>query len=235
MQYLGGKSRIADAIADTIKKHSTNTLYVEPFLGAASVAERLVPPFENALLSDAHPDLMMMWRAVLDGWVPPTTLSEDEYRELKTAEPSALRGFAGFPCSFGGKWFGGYARDPRYGRNYADVASRSIQQKVKRLQGATTVHANYQDLTFDKANAVVYADPPYASVTPYKGVPPFDSEGFWIVMESWADAGAEVFVSEYTAPERWVAVWEQEVKSSLAGKGSDREVRERLFTIGGNV
>lgn len=233
MQYLGGKTRIAKAIAQTIMDRRTNSTYVEPFLGAASVAELLVPLFPSAILSDAHPDLMMMWRAVVEeGWTPPSTLTEEEYRRLKTAEPSALRAFAGFPCSFGGKWFGGYARDPGKGRNYADVASRSIQKKAARLAGATLVHANYQDLTFEREDAVVYSDPPYANTTGYRNTGTFDSGEFWATMEQWADAGAEVFVSEYTAPAGWVSVWEQDVKSSLAGGGSDREVRERLFVRG---
>jgi DNA adenine methylase len=195
------------------------------------VAEKLVPLFPEAILADVHPDLVLMWQAALDGWRAPTTLSEEDYERLRNAEPSALRGFAGFPCSFGGKWFGGYARDPRYNRNYADVASRSLTRKAQSLAGATVVRSSYEDLVFDRYRAVVYADPPYEGVTAYKGTPPFDHGRFWSTMETWASDGADVFVSSYAAPDWWSPIWEREVDSSLSGNGSSSKVREKLFVL----
>lgn len=179
------------------------------------------------------PDLILMWQAALEGWVPPTTVTEPQYESLRHAEPSALRGFVGFPCSFGGKWFGGYARDPKRGRNFADVASRSIQRKASLMRGATVLLADYRDMgEYVGPNTVVYCDPPYASTTGYRGVASFDSDEFWEVMRGWASTGARVFVSEYQAPQDWECVWEGVAKSSLSGKGSSSEVRERLFTKG---
>lgn len=239
MQYLGGKSRIASQLASVmLSSHISRDLYIEPFLGAGSVATLVAPLFDRVILSDAQEDLMLMWHAALSGWEPPREVTEDMYNEQKEAPPSALRGFVGFPCSFGGKWFGGYARDPKNGRSFADVAARSLLKKTALLQplwdsGRLTLHrGSYVDVRYE-TGALVYADPPYSNTTAYKGAGKFDTAAFWDDMKHLSrEVGCDVYVSEYTAPTGWYATWEGSVKSSLAGKGSDREVKESLFKRG---
>ena len=56
-----------------------------------------------------------MWQGLQSGWTPPDVITKEEYkyiREHKDENP-ALTGFVGFGCSFGGKWFGGLARNKR--------------------------------------------------------------------------------------------------------------------------
>ena len=233
MRYLGGKSRIAKPIAEVIRRErgSVRGLYVEPFLGAGSVAMQVAPEFRYAVLTDTSPDLVKLWRAVQRGWVPPTSLSEDEYRRLRDAPPSALRGFAAFPCSFGGKFFGGYARDPRGGRSFAETASRSMVRRGEVLRDALIMRADYRDVvtSVDLTDVVLYADPPYAGTTAYGGVEPFDSTAFWRVMRRCVAEGAVVLVSEYQAPDDWVPVWRKTVQGGLRrGKGHP-DVTEVLF------
>lgn len=53
--------------------------------------------------SDNHEDLILMWQALMRGETEPfADVTETEYVSLKTATPSARRGFAGFGSSFGG-------------------------------------------------------------------------------------------------------------------------------------
>lgn len=237
MQYLGGKSRIAKPIADIIlAARGSRGLYVEPFLGAGSVALRVAPAFRQAVLTDSSPDLVKLWKAVQRGWVPPTTLSEDDYRALRHAKPSALRGFAGFPCSFGGKWFGGYARDPKGGRNFAESASRSMVMRGETLRSALIMRADYRDVvtSVNLADAVIYADPPYADTTAYGNVEAFDSELFWQNMKRCVKGGAIVFVSEYNAPKGWHEAWSATPISTLRrgnheASGEIRRASEKLF------
>lgn len=237
MQYLGGKSRIAKPIAEIILGASSGrTIYVEPFLGAGSVALRVAPAFRTAVLTDSSPDLVKLWKAAQRGWIPPTTLTEEEWRALRHARPSALRGFAGFPCSFGGKWFGGYARDPKGGRNFAASASRSVAERGAALRHALIMRADYRDVVTSVpfASSVIYADPPYAGTTAYGGVEPFDTVTFWQTMRECADAGALVFVSEYAAPKGWHTVWQASPVSTLRRKnlepgGEIRRAGEKLF------
>lgn len=238
MQYLGGKSRIAKPISEIIlAARGERHFYVEPFLGAGSVALRVAPLFPRAVLTDLSPDLVKLWKAVQRGWTPPTTLTEDEYRALRHAKPSALRGFAGFPCSFGGKWFGGYARDPKGGRNFAESASRSMVARGKALSDALILRADYRDVlaSVPLHDAVIYADPPYAGTTAYGNVESFDSAEFWREMKRCAAAGARVFVSEYIAPKGWHSVWSADPISTLRrdnieSSGEIRRASEHLFT-----
>lgn len=233
MQYLGGKSRIAKPISEIlVAAKGERTTYVEPFLGAASVFALAAPHFEHAFGGDVVEDLALMWRAVSQGWEPPSDLTEEHYNALRNAAPSPLRAFAGYACSFGGKWFAGYARN-RSGRNYAATAARSIEKRRAGLRGATILRADYR--AFDHLigpDCVVYCDPPYAGTTEYGAAKGFDSEEFWAVMAEWGSRGAAVFVSEYGAPAGWNVAWEKTALRDLRGQRDAKRdaVTERLYT-----
>lgn len=211
MQYMGGKVRLSRAIRDVILTSVPNAAqrgYFEPFLGGGSTFAALAPHFKTAHGSDAHEDLMLMWGAVRGGWVPPTEVSEDEYQNLKAAEPSALRGFVGFGCSYAGKWFGGYARERD--RNYARQSSNLVMKKSPAFRAPHVVLAHHGYLDIDvvlQPGDVVYCDPPYSGKTGYKGTPKFDHEEFWNTARTWRELGVLVFVSEFQAPDDWTSIW----------------------------
>lgn len=126
MRYIGGKYRIRNdlvrCLGDSIQK--TNC-FVEPFCGSCNIVYSVVSDFMNGyemsggdkskfkiILNDFHKDLMMMWQEIIcNGWEPPDNCTEEEYEALRHAEPSALRGFVGHGCSFGGIWFSKFARE----------------------------------------------------------------------------------------------------------------------------
>lgn len=192
MQYLGGKSRIGKNIADVINGLlRPNQSYVEPFIGSGWVLQ-YINKDRIRIASDIHPDLILMWKALQQGWIPPSTISEDEYNKLRHADPSPLRGFTGFGCSFGGRWFGGYARGS-IDRNYASNAKNSLLKKVPRIVSVDFSCQSY--LECRPHNSVVYCDPPYAGTTKYANC--IDYSLFWHVMEDWAKDNT-VVVSEYT-------------------------------------
>lgn len=229
MQYLGGKSRIAAEIckavlANTRKRH----VYLEPFLGGGAVFYHMSPHFQIALGGDAHEDLMLMWQAAAEGWEPPETMSETEYYDLKRSAPSPLRGFAGFGCSFGGKWWGGYARQAR-GYNYAKGAKNSICKIARTLppnREGFLKHAPYEFWDVNE-DFVVYADPPYQGTTKYSK--DLNHDAFWNKMREWSDRGATVFISEYRAPDDWVSIWNRGQKVLVSGGTSSVENTEHLF------
>lgn len=233
MMYQGGKARIASPLAEIlIRAADWRGTYVEPFLGSAAVFHRVAPHYARAIGADAVEDLVLMWREAAAGWVPPEDLSEETYRELRHGEPSALRAFAGFPCSFGGKWFGGYARDPKSTRNYARTASRSIRKRAAAMAHAEILRADYRDLD-DRIGpgVVVYCDPPYADTLAYAGAGAFDSAAFWRTAEEWTARGALVLVSEYAAPEGWREVWSVERHVSTARDNRGAKATDRLFAM----
>lgn len=228
MRYMGGKSRIAKEITEVMLELSNKReVYVEPFLGGGAVAEHMCPHFEHKYLSDMHEDLMLMWQALLEGWEPPEVVTPDEYAELRHAAPSAMRGFVGFGGSFGGKWFGGYAKGDK--GDGVPTSRRVVLKQAAKLKGAKVSAAGYQTLPSVPAAPLIYCDPPYADTTSYS-TDSFDSAAFWAKAQEWVEKGADVFVSEYVAPEGWVAVWEKPLKVQMHTVGSDRHTAtEKLF------
>ena len=231
--YLGGKHRQSKHIASLIAEASGGD-YWEPFLGGGSVAAAVArtQSFGTMHLSDAHLDLVLMWRALLDGWLPPEHVSDDEYQALKGAPSSALRGFVGFGCSFAGKWFGGYSRNAR-GDDYPGAAARGLAKKVGPLLEVSTVSATHQNYEAVRPvpGDVLYLDPPYANTTGYS-TGSFDSTAFWSWAQRHAERGVHVFVSEFTAPDGWVPVWS--VERSVTADEQTKTNTEHLYSWEGS-
>lgn len=197
-------------------------------MGGGAMTSELAPHFNRVEASDSHEDLVLLWQAVLNGWVPPTQVSLQQYENLRNDSPSALRGFAGFGgASWGGKWFGGYARGD--GRNYADESSRAISRQALNMRNVTVTRKNFKALTA-KIGDVFYCDPPYAGTTGYTST--FDSADFWSTAERWAQEGADVFVSEYSAPTGWPVVWAKTRTRDMKSKLTNAvQVTEKLFHL----
>ena len=226
MQYFGGKHRIAQALIAAMAPIGQH--YVEPFVGGASVIFGVVAPSRSA--SDANGDLIAMWQALQGGWEPPSVLSETEYAALKdpATKNKALRAFAGFGCSFAGKWFGGYARGAA-GRNYASGARNGLLKKIKKLQDVSFTACDYHRADY-RPGCTVYCDPPYSGTTQYGAVEAFNWPDFWAFMAGLAETGARVFVSEYAAPVDWLPVLELPVKTDIRTSANGKEARlEKLF------
>lgn len=240
MRYVGGKGKIAKDLVAAIAAHTELRARVyEPFMGGGAVTASLAGLFSEISASDGHEDIAMMWGAVLDGWVPPA-IEYDQYQELRySGEPSALRGFAGSGCSFGGRWFEGFARggvkangEPR---NHQEESVRAVLRDAQQMQRATVsvTHALYEQIELPDHPVVIYCDPPYAASTKDYKVGGFASNKFWQVAASWAAAGHHVFVSEYEAPAGWTCIWSKEKRQSLVVGSGVRELRvERLFVYG---
>jgi len=187
MRYQGGKSRIAKPIAQIIMQAAGGDCFVSLFCGSCAV-ESKVQGFSRKILNDRHEYLIAMLQGVQQGYNLPEHITPEQYqyiRENKDADP-VLAGFVGFGCSFGGKWFGGYARN-KTGTNYAEQSKRSLLKDMATLQDAQFVCGDYRHLCIPQ-NSVIYADPPYNNTTGYAG-DMFDTTEFWIAMRLLADLG----------------------------------------------
>lgn len=211
MQYQGGKSRIANTLAVKIRElHPAVTEIWEPFCGGGAMTLALAKVGFRVYASDSHEDLILMWQALMRGETAPfADVTETEYQALKTAQPSARRGFVGFGSSFGGAWFGGFARRPY-------DPSRNICAETRRnnarLIGLPVVftHADYATVPDSE---LVYADPPYIGTKPYKGGAAFDHVAFWTWVKQ---RSGPTFVSELAGPEDIEIVWRKQHKSQNA-------------------
>lgn len=224
MRYLGGKSKIAKKLATAI---GGGDLLIEPFCGGGAMTAVLSQTFKEIKAYDIHEDLILMWKALKRGWIPPTSISELEYSDLRGKPSSALRGFAGFAgASWGGKWFGGYARGGK--RNYADEAHRSLMRDIKLMDNVEFEKEDYKNL-FPPIGCTIYADPPYEETTGYANG--FNNKHFWQKMDEWVDVGCRVFVSEYKAPSHWNIIWEMERTRDMKSKMTNAvKITERLYT-----
>lgn len=228
MQYQGGKSRIARSIADIISL-TGGACFVSLFCGSCAV-ESKVQGFSRKILNDKHAYLIAMLRGVQNGYELPELITPDQYQLIKAHKDwdPVLAGFVGFGCSFGGKWFGGYARN-KGGINYAAQSKRSLLKDMATLKNAEILCGDYRKVPIPQG-AVVYADPPYDNTTGYNNEK-FNSTEFWQAMRLLADTGHTVYISEQTAPPDFVCVWEKPFTRTLdVNKGNPFKVTEKLFT-----
>lgn len=227
MRYLGGKYQIRKWVARNViaraeYRGENNGVYVEPFIGSAAVFRELAPNFRVSHANDAHIDLMLMWKAIAEGWQPPFITPADRQR-LKLEPPSAERGFAGFSCCYRGVWFGGYAGPDQV------RAERLKLLEVRSAFENTVFHCvHYSELeSIVTRGTVVYCDPPYGGTYGYKQ--DFNTPEFWRTMDAWYEKGAILLISEYNAPKHWRVF--ASMKRNLLMSPTSREGRyEFLFT-----
>lgn len=200
MQFQGGKARQAKAIGQLLKTVDRPN-YLEPFVGGAWVLKEVASHFQRVVASDLHRDLILLYQALQQGWEPPSDVTEEDHSRLKHAEPSALRGFVGYGCSWGGAWFHSFVR----GHTSPATGARSLMRKAPLLTGVNFRQCDYA-VHYPGPSAVVYCDPPYLGRDCPPQCRPFDHSRFWKTMNAWSDEGSAVFVSEESAPEGWSPV-----------------------------
>jgi len=226
--YMGGKFRIRYQIAEYINSLSPR-VYMEPFCGFCWVGERVRCPVRH--FSDINADVILMWQELQRGWKPPTQMTAEEFGALKRQPgPSALRGFAGTCCAYGGELLrGGFARD-KQGVNYAAQGARQLGRRILGLRGATFACMDYR-AALDSTDAdVVYLDPPYAGTRDYGQ---FDSVQFWTEVRRRSGGRRRILVSEYEAPEDFTVVLATRSRMGLrvgSRNALEHELREeKLF------
>ena len=199
MRYLGGKSRIAKKLVATIEPIRRGRQFWDPFCGGLSVSVALSDGGPG-LVSDANPSLIALYKAVREGWDPPTALSYDEWLVWRDApDEDPRKAFARFGCTFGGNWSSGYARagDENFAKETRNVLLRDIG-KLKKA-GCELACIDFLEVDPRPIAAVLYLDPPYRGTTAYPGVPPFDHDRFYARVAAWS-RHTDVFVSEYAMP-----------------------------------
>lgn len=230
MQYMGGKSRVRKQVAAYLESVREGKPYCEPFVGGAWVLQEMTG---DRTAMDANEALITMYQSLQAGWVPPDSLSEDEYAELRHEQDpkDPMTAFAGFGCSFAGKWFGGYARSSKQ-INYALSCKNSLLQQVPRLFGAEFLCRDFFTTQF--FDCLVYCDPPYEGTTAYSNTVSFDTGLFWEKVRTESRQNT-VVVSEYSAPSDFVCVLEIPTKTEMRG-GEGRIARiEKLFRWKGSL
>ncbi len=230
MQYFGGKNRLANEIVSILNSYrKENQKFVEPFVGGLNIVSKMEG---ERLAFDLHYELIELYKAMQNGWIPPDAIDNDTYLKAKNSNniSPAFKAFVGFGCSFAGKYFGGFAKNSR-NENYCKSAQKALLKKISTCQNVVFENKDYRTLKFE--NCLIYCDPPFHGVTQYSNGK-FDSEEFWRYMREWSKNNT-VIVSEYNAPSDFECIWAKETKTEIRTKANGREKRvEKLFKYKNN-
>lgn len=231
MVYVGSKNKIAAHILPIMRgKMRLGDTWVEPFVGGANMIDKVTDC--HRIGADNNGPLIAMWKALCNGWTPPTCLTIRQYEHLRGMRrlQKPLVGWAGTVASHKGKWFGGFAHytvSADKARNYYAEHRLNVMRQVKLLCGVEWIHSPFHRLEIPR-KSVVYCDPPYEDSTGYHSG--FDHTAFW----EWDGTvkAREVFVSEYRAPAGWKEVWSRPVHGTHLSNPKDRTrtyAEEKLF------
>jgi len=224
MKYMGSKNRIAKEILPIMLKERGQRTWVEPFVGGANMIDKVGG---KRIGADLNKYLIIFWKALQNGWVPPEHTTIDEYyriKENKDDDPKMTL-WAGICCSYGGKWFGGWINDYKENRrlkngrlpNHQTESRNGVLKQLPKIKDVDFVFASYEDLQIPQ-NSFIYCDPPYEGTTKYKD--DFDHPKFWQWCRDKVKEGHIVFVSEYNAPDDFECVKMVETNTQL-GNGSN--------------
>lgn len=249
MKYVGSKNRISKEIAPIIQSYIDNMPnckgYIEPFVGGANMIDKI--KCNNKIGLDIHKYLIaLLEQASSDCSVFPTTITKEQYTEIKTALssddkwffPEWYVGLVGFCASYNGKWFGGYANNVKTKigtvRNYTDESINNLRKQAPNLKGIKFINKSFQELNSDKVKGyVIYCDPPYRATTKY-ATSEFPYEEFYDWCRKFSKENI-VLISEYNMPDDFECIWSKSVTTSLdnnrVGKNNTRV--EKLFKYKG--
>lgn len=219
MHYLGGKSRISKDIAKILNPATQGRDFYDVFCGACNISDKIATA-KTRTCSDNNPYLIALFKAIQDGWEPPTNVSEDQYKWVceHPDEQPALTAFILIGCSFCGGWKSGFARSRKTVRNYAREAANSLLKQRGRLTSVSFVCSDYDKLAIPEGS-VVYCDPPYKGTSLHYYHNCFDYDRFL----QWIEANKhkyDIYISEYSRNQvpGFDIVWEKESIKGMRNK-----------------
>lgn len=249
MKYMGSKARIAKhifPIMDFFARERGLATWVEPFVGGGNMIDK-VPERYARYGFDLNPHVIQALTDIRDyPELLPEIITESDYAAMRGTPPAPFTSWVRFVCSFGGKFEGGYARQKggdagtfpsvgkrnavsQSGRNFAKESGGNAIRQTPGLQNVHLAVSAYGGIRV--SGAVIYCDPPYQGTSGYK-TGAFDHGKFF----NWCREMAKnnlVFVSEYSAPEDFIPVWEGEIKTNFSSSrvAATNVARERLFLV----
>ena len=180
------------------------------------------------IMNDKNEYLIALLNAVKGGYQLPEIVTPEEYRQIRLNKDvdKALTGFVGFACSFGGKWFAGYAKNS-IDTNYALRGKKSLLKDMSTLANAEFICSDYQDVKLPE-KCVIYLDPPYNNTTGYNREL-FDTDKFWKYAREISKQHL-VFISEQIAPDDFISIWYKSKRRTLdVNKSNQFYKTEHLF------
>ena len=240
MKYMGSKNKHYKEMLPIILQHrKPGQAYVEPFYGGCNMIYKVPSSFPR-YANDNHFYLIELLKHVQAGGELPDYVSEERYKDIqlnKEEYPAWEVGFVGFGCSFGAKWFGGFARNIKQGhkdetlnmttRNYCAESKRNLLKQAPYLSGITFSCGDYRQM-FIPDRSLIYVDPPYKETTGYHSG--FNHDDLFSWLEAKKNEGHTIFVSEYQMPGNFKLIGGKPVVSSFDHSSRKTET-VRLYTL----
>jgi|UniRef100_A0A6C0D122 DNA adenine methylase len=221
--YPGGKKYKGKEIANIIYEESTIFAeesdfkikgYCEPFCGMMGVYRHIPKLFSQYKLKykagDRNNYLVKLWKAIQNGFDPPTTCSKNMYYKMKTSNDQSLNAiFLGFACSIRGIFRGTF-----FPPN--NVKHQAIQMKEI---GKEIIDVNIKGCDYTKfsnlSGYIIYCDPPYKNTgNVYSIEDKYDSDFDYSKFTDWCINMSKnniIFISEYKKPcKEAVLVWKRD-------------------------
>ncbi len=131
MKYLGSKNKISKHLKPIIESYLVDKdVYIEPFVGGANMIDKI--NFNNKIGSDLNKYVIELLKVAQNNVeLIPSEIDEEEYNKVKNNKESFEEwyvGLVGFCATFGAKWFGGYARDRKTGRNIPAEGIKNLKK-----------------------------------------------------------------------------------------------------------
>lgn len=231
IRYIGGKVKIAEDIYRCINKYRTDkhTEYIEPFVGGGGMFIATSSMSMPRHFRDIDSKLIELYQALQSGWLPPERVSEELYKKCKKLDDCPLRTYVGYACSFGGKFYGGLARDRQTGRDLSNESYKRVIRTLPHIQNVNTTFSclDYK-LTPVNEQCLIYCDPPYKDSEGYQSGS-FDTDIFWETVRKWYDKGAMVLVSEFEAPDDFVSIWSKKRNICIHTETTNNTKTENVF------
>ena len=240
MVYMGSKAKITDYIVPVIQSHiavSGSRTYIEPFCGGCNVIDKIKA--NNRIAADKNEYLIALFKHLQSGGKLPDAVPKEEYdrvRADKESFPAWYVGAVGFLASYNGRFFdggyAGYGKDKGRVRDYYQESRNNILQQMQQggVFGIDFRSGDYRE--YAPEGCVIYCDPPYEGTKRYGNARQFDYSEFWQLMREWSRNNI-VLVSELSAPDDFITIWEKEVDRSMKAKEHFRAT-EKLFMWGGS-
>lgn len=249
MKYMGSKNRIAKNILPIILKDRTkDQYYIEPFVGGANIIDKVDG---KRIGLDLNPYLISLFKGLQEN--KPLNFNIDKnlydkarnqyYNEIKGLNSennfsSFELGWIGFMASANGRFFeGGYSgksiTKSGLTRDYIKESINNILKQKENLIDIDFFNKDYRDFNYPN-NSIIYCDIPYKDTKAYSFSKKFNYEEFYDWVRNMNNKGHEIFISEYSMPNDFKIIWEQEVKSSLSANnisGGNKTSIERLFVL----
>ena len=237
MKYVGSKNRIAKELAPIIQSYVDKGCKgcLEPFCGGANMIDKINCNVKVACDNNRY--LIALLKYIINNAADlPKEVTYEQYKNVmdnKDKYADWYVGFVGFLCSFGSKFFGGYARGKNNNgepRNYALESYRNLNKQAPDLKNIIFKCCDFRQIKGVK-DFVIYADPPYRDTTKYSiGEFPYDEFYDWCKEMSRDNV---VLISEYNMPDDFECIWSKETKvliDSNRKSNDDKNNRvEKLF------